>query len=95
MGRGGMVKRPRRYSNDGYSSGNGDIRTAHRRVGLQRRVEDDDFFDGNEDDNQQEIQQRRVYEILLPPAMLIRAQENWRRTTANGYQQWRWCSIGR
>ncbi len=55
QGRGGMVKRPRCYSDDGYSSGDGDSSTAHRRVGLQRRVEDDDFLDGNEDDNQQEI----------------------------------------
>ncbi len=39
--------------------------------------------------------ERRVDEILLPPAMLLRAQENWRRTTVNGYQQWRRCSIGR
>jgi hypothetical protein len=29
-GRGGMVKRPRRYSNNGYSSGDGNSRTAHR-----------------------------------------------------------------
>jgi hypothetical protein len=89
-----MVKRPGRYSDDGYSSGNGDSRTAHRRVGLRRRVEDNDFLDGNKDDNQQEIQRRRVDEILLPPAMMLRAQENRWRTTANGYQQWRRCSIG-
>ena len=62
-----MVKRPRRYSDDGYSSGDGDSRTAHRQVELQRRVVDDDFLDGNEDDNQQEIQQRRVDGILPPP----------------------------
>jgi hypothetical protein len=55
MGRDGMVKRPRRYSDDGYSSGDGDSRTAHRQVGLQRRVEDDDFLDDNKDDNQQKI----------------------------------------
>jgi hypothetical protein len=95
MGRGGMVKRPRRYSDNGYSSGNGDSRTAHRRVGLQRRVEDNDFLDSNEDDNQQEIRRWRVNGILLAPAMLFRAQESCWRTAANGYQQCRRCSIGR
>ena len=30
-----MVKRPRRYSNNGHSSGDGDSRTAHRQVGWQ------------------------------------------------------------
>jgi hypothetical protein len=53
-----MVKMSRGYSADGFISGDGDSRTAHRRVGWQRRVEDDDFLDGNEDDNQQEIHGR-------------------------------------
>jgi len=70
-------------------------RQAHRQVRWQRCVEDDDFLDGNEDDNQQEIRRRRVDGILLPPAMLLGAQENRWRTVANGYQQWRWCGIGR
>ena len=82
-----MVKRSRRYSTDSYISGNGDSRTAHRRVEWQRRVEDNDFLDSHEDDNQQETQQRRVVGILFPPAMLLRAQENGRRTASNGYQQ--------
>ena len=90
-----MVKRLRRYSNDGYSSGNGNSRTAHRQVGWQRHVEDDDFLDGKKDNNQQEIQQRRVDGNLLPPVMLRRAQENRWRITASGYQQCQQCGIGR
>ena len=69
-----MVRRLRHYSNDGYSSGNGDSRTAHRRVEWQQCVKDDDFLGGNKDNNQQEIRQRRVVGILFPPAMLLRAQ---------------------
>ena len=49
----------------------------------------DDFLDRNEDVNQQEIRQRRVEGILLPPATLLRAHENRRRTIAKGYQYWR------
>ena len=61
-----MVKKPRRYRDDGYGSGNGNRRTAPRQVGWQQCVDNDDFL-GDKDDRQ-----RRVDGILLPPAMLLR-----------------------
>jgi hypothetical protein len=88
IGGGGSLKRLRRYSNNGYGSGNGNGRTARRQVGWQRHVNNDDFPDGNKGYNQQEIKQRREDGILLTAAMLLRAQVNWWRTTTNGYQQW-------
>ena len=88
---GGTVKRSRGYSDNGNGSrtNDGESRTARRQVGWQGHISDDDFLDGKKEDNQQEIPRRILDGVFLPPgAMLLRAQENWRRTAANGYQQW-------
>ena len=56
MGRGGAVKRLRRYSNNGYGSGDSNVMTACIRVAWQGYVNDDDFLDDNKYNIQQEIQ---------------------------------------
>jgi hypothetical protein len=56
MGRGGAVKRLRRYSNNGYGSDDSNVMTACIRVAWQGYVNDDDFLDDNKYNIQQEIQ---------------------------------------
>ena len=69
-----MLKKSRRYIDDGYGSSNGDGRTARKQVGWQKHVNDNYFLDDNKDNNQQEIKQTRVDGILLNAATLLRAR---------------------